>query len=245
MASKRFGLARVISKMGYCSRSQATALIVGNRVRVDGRIVRDPELPIQIPRDRIEVDGAALEKTPTVYLAMNKPHGVVTTTSDEKGRSTVYDLLDDNLPWVAPVGRLDKASEGLLLFTNDSDWGARITDPASHLDKTYHVQVACVPQPDLLSNLIEGCEVDGELLRAKNARLLREGGKNSWLKIVLDEGKNRQIRRLLGAFEMRVLRLIRVSIGPLELGDLKKGQARPLTAKEKQSVDRALMRAAR
>jgi 23S rRNA pseudouridine2605 synthase len=245
MIPKRFGLARVISKMGYCSRSRAAALILSGRVGVNGRMVREPESPVRVPRDRIEVDGSPLEKTSALYLAMNKPHGVVTTASDEKGRSTVYDLLDDNQPLVSLVGRLDKASEGLLLFTNDSDWAARITDPASHLDKTYHVQVDCVPQPDLLSNMIEGCEVDGELLWAKNARLLREGGKNSWLKIVLDEGKNRQIRRLLEAFEMRVLRLVRVSIGPLELGDLKKGQARPLTAKEKQSVDGALMRAAR
>lgn len=245
MVPKRFGLARVISKMGYCSRSRAASLILANRVRVDGRVVRDPESPVQVPRDRIEVDGTALEKAPAVYLAMNKPRGVVTTASDEKGRSTVYDLLDDNQPWVAAVGRLDKASEGLLLFSNDSDWAARITDPASHLDKTYHVQVDCIPQPDALARIVEGCEVEGDQLRAKEARLLRHGGKNSWLKIVLDEGKNRQIRRLLEALEVQVLRLVRVSIGPLELGDdLKKGQVRPLTAKEKNSLDGALMRAA-
>src|SRR5208283_4854010 len=127
MVPKRFGLARVISKMGHCSRSQAAALIRARRVRVNGNVVRDPESPVQIPRDRIEVDGSALEKTPFVYLAMNKPRGVVTTASDEKGRATVYDFLDHPAEsaarkryareWVAPVGRLDKASEGLLLFT--------------------------------------------------------------------------------------------------------------------------------
>lgn len=245
MVPKCFGLARVISRMGYCSRSQAAALILANRVRINGRIVLDPESPVRVPPDRIDVDGSALEKAPAVYLVMNKPRGVVTTASDERGRATVYDLLDSNQPWVAPVGRLDKASEGLLLLTNDSTWAASITDPASHMDKTYHAQVDCVPQADLLANMIKGCKVDGELLRAKNARLLRQGGKNSWLEIVLDEGKNRQIRRLLEALGVRVLRLLRVSIGPLELGDLNKGEVRALTVKEKQSLDRVLARASR
>jgi len=164
----------------------------------------------------------------------------VTTASDEKGRATVYDLLDGKGPWVAAVGRLDKASEGLLLLTNDPDWAARITDPASHLDKTYHVQVDCVAKPDLLSRVVEGCEIRGERLRARSARILRLGGKNSWLEIALDEGKNRQIRRLLEALGVHVLRLVRVSIGPLTLGQLKKGAVRPLTAEEKQSLDGAL-----
>jgi 23S rRNA pseudouridine2605 synthase len=248
-APKRFGVARIISKMGYCSRSKAAALILEGRVSVNGRVVRDPELPVQIPQDRVEVDGSALESAPLVYLAMNKPHGVVTTASDEKGRATVYDLLESEesgeaLPWVAPVGRLDKASEGLLLLTNDSEWAARITDPRSHLDKTYHVQVDCLAQPDLLAKIAQGCRVDGERLRAKRARLLRHGGKNSWLEIVLDEGKNRQIRRLLDALGIQVLRLIRVSVGPLELGDLKKGAVRRLRAEEKQTLDQALARAA-
>jgi 23S rRNA pseudouridine2605 synthase len=175
---------------------------------------------------------------------MNKPRGVVTTASDEKGRASVYDLLDESFPWVAPVGRLDKASEGLLLLTNDSAWAATITDPASHLDKTYHVQVDCLFQQDMLAKIIEGCVVDGDHLRAKEARPLRRGGKNSWIEIVLDEGKNRQIRRLLGALDVQVLRLVRVSIGPLELGDLRKGEVRSLAAEEKRSINRVLARSA-
>jgi 23S rRNA pseudouridine2605 synthase len=206
-----------------------------------------------MPQDRIEVDGSPLDKQPAIYLIMNKPRGVVTTASDEKGRKTVYDLLDPGLPWVGPVGRLDKASEGLLLLTNDSEWAAKITDPASHLDKKYHVQVDCVTDADLLARITRGCaierdSVDGsslernpdERLRAKGARLLRHGDKNSWLEITLDEGKNRQIRRLLETQGVRVVRLVRVSIGPLELGDLKKGSVRPLTAQEKEEIDRAL-----
>jgi 23S rRNA pseudouridine2605 synthase len=206
-----------------------------------------------MPQDRIEVDGSPLDKTPAIYLIMNKPRGVVTSASDEKGRETVYDLLEPGLPWVGPVGRLDKASEGLLLLTNDSEWAAKITEPASHLDKKYHVQVDCVADADLLTRITRGYAVEGDLIEgdpgenlcAKGARFLRHGDKNSWLEITLDEGKNRQIRRLLEALEIRVLRLVRVSIGPLELGDLKKSSARRLTAEEKKAIDRALRAAPR
>jgi 23S rRNA pseudouridine2605 synthase len=221
--------------LGYCSRSQAEILIRAGRVTVNSRIVRNPESSVRIPQDRIEVDGSPLEKTLVIYVAMNKPRGVVTTASDEKGRATVYDLLESGLPWIGPVGRLDKASEGLLLLTNDSEWAAKITAPSSHLDKKYHVQVDCVADDDLLAKITRG-----ENLRAKAARLLRHGNKNSWLEITLDEGKNRQIRRLLEALGVKVLRLVRVSIGPLEVGDLKKGSVRRLTTEEKKALDRAL-----
>ena len=238
--------------MGYCSRSQAAVLIRAGRVTLNERIIRDPERPARIPQDRIEVDGSPLDQQPTIYLIMNKPRGVVTTASDEKGRETVYDLLEPGLPWVGPVGRLDKASEGLLLLTNDPEWAARVTEPVSHLDKKYHVQVDCVPDDDLLARITRGCAAEtsvgresferepAEHLRVKGARLLRHGDKNSWLEITLDEGKNRQIRRLLEAQGVQVLRLVRVSIGPLELGDLKKGSVRRLTGEEKQAIDRSL-----
>jgi 23S rRNA pseudouridine2605 synthase len=228
--------------MGYCSRSQAAVLIRAGRVALNGRISRDPETPARIPDDRIEVDGTPLDKTPAIYIVMNKPRGVVTTASDEKRRETVYELLEPGLPWVGPVGRLDKASEGLLLLTNDSEWAAKVTDPASHLEKRYHVQVDCVADADLLTRITRGCAVEDKHLRAKGARLLRHGIKNSWLEITLDEGKNRQIRRLLEALGVRVLRLVRVSIGPLDLGDLKKGSTRRLTPAEKNAIDRALQR---
>ena len=155
----------------------------------------------------------------------------MTTTVDERGRETVYRCFDGaGLPWVAPVGRLDKASEGLLLFSNDPQWAARITDPATGPDKTYHVQIAAQPAPGLLRHLVAGLHVSGEHLAAKSAVLLRAGEKNAWLSIVLSEGRNRHIRRLLEAHDIAVLRLIRVAIGGLELGELGKGKWRRLTA---------------
>src|SRR5581483_2361756 len=160
--------------------------------------------------------------------------------SDEKGRETVYSLLPRDLPWLAPVGRLDKASEGLLLMTNDSEWAARITDPASHLDKTYHVQIAAVADDPLLQRMQKGIRADGELLRARGASLLRAGEKNSWIEVVLDEGRNRELRRMLAACDIEVLRLVRVAIGPLPLGELPKGACRALTMQEKEALDDAL-----
>jgi 23S rRNA pseudouridine2605 synthase len=222
-----------LSKLGVCSRTQAQALIGAGRVRVDGRIVRDPEAPTDARHARITIDAAAVAAAEKVYLMLNKPRGHVTTSSDERGRDTVYALLRGaNLPWLAPVGRLDKASEGLLLFTNDSAFAARLTDPASHIDKTYHVQIDALPDAALLQRLQAGIDDGGERLSAKSVRELRRGEKNAWLEIVLDEGRNRQIRRLLAAFDIEVVRLVRVAIGPLVLGDLAKGKWRMLNVAE-------------
>lgn len=229
----RRGLARVLSKLGVCSRKQAEALIRAGRVRVDGRIVYDPEAPTNAQSQRISLDDADVSAADKTYVMLNKPRGYVTTTSDERGRDTVYMLLQSGkFPWLAPVGRLDKASEGLLLFTNDSTWAARLTDPASHLDKTYHVQIDRLPDADLLARLRAGVADDGEVLVAKSVRELRRGEKNAWLEMVLDEGRNRQIRRLLAALDIAVLRLVRVAIGTLALGALAKGQWRVLAGVE-------------
>jgi 23S rRNA pseudouridine2605 synthase len=236
----RVGLARALSKLGLSSRSRAVQLIREGKVRLNGSLVRNPEAPVRLGKDRIEVEGKELVAAERLYLMLNKPRGVVTTASDEKGRDTVYSLLPKNLSWFSPVGRLDQASEGLLLFTNDSEWAARITDPLSHLDKTYHVQIASVADDRLLQTLQDGIASEGDLLKAKRAAPLRLGEKNSWLEIVLDEGKNRQIRRMFEALAIEVLRLIRVAVGTLQLGDLAKGAHRPLRPEEKAALDRAL-----
>jgi len=239
---ERVGLARALSKLGFCSRSKAFAIIRSGRVRVNGSITKNPESPVRLGKDRLEVDGEPIVSAEFVYLAMNKPRGIVTTASDEKGRETVYDCLPENLPWVGPVGRLDKASEGLLLLTNDSEWGARILAPETHLEKTYHVQVDRVADDELLAAIVGGVRVDGDCLRAQRARMLRHGAKNSWIEIVLDEGKNRQIRRILEGLGIEVQRLVRVAIGPLELGKSAKGEVRTLSLAEKVAIDKAIQR---
>ena len=235
--ARRIGLARALSKLGYCSRSEAFTLIRAGRVKLNGAVRRNPEAPVSLGRDRILVDGHALAASTPLYLMLNKPRGVVTTAADEKERRTVYDCLPAGLPWLAPVGRLDKASEGLLLLTNDSEWAARITAPESHLDKTYHVQIGTVADAAVLRALEKGVTVDGERLGVKGVGVVRQGRRNAWLDVVLDEGKNRHIRRLLAALDVEVLRLVRVAIGPLALGDLPKGSSRPLTPEEKHWLD--------
>ena len=235
------GLARALSKLGYCSRSQAQQIIGSGQVRVNGTVKRNPEAPVSLGRDRIEVNSASIHLAGKIYLMLNKPRGLVTTASDEKGRPTIYATLGDKLPWVAPVGRLDKASEGLLLLTNDSEWAAQVLAPESHLPKIYHVQVSGIRDAALADALTKGVHVsNGDFLWVKEARILRQGNRNTWLAITLDEGKNRHIRRMLEQLEVEVLRLVRVAIGPLTLGDLAKGASRRLTAQEKSAIDAAM-----
>jgi 23S rRNA pseudouridine2605 synthase len=222
--------------MGYCSRTRAADLIVDGRVRLNGAVRRDTETPVRLGQDKIAVDGQEIRAVEKVYWMMNKPRGVVTTASDEKGRETVYDYLGERRKWLAPVGRLDKASEGLLLLTNDSEWAARVLDPAAHVRKTYHVQIAALADEALLQALRRGVHDGSDFLQMTSVRELRRGEHNSWLEIVLHEGKNRQIRRMLEGLGVEVLRLVRVAIGSLELGDLGKGESRNLSAAEKAAV---------
>ena len=238
---RNVGLARAISKMGYCSRSRAEDTIRAGRVRVNGAVRRNVEAPVHLGKDRLEIDGHEIKKAEKIYLMLNKPRAVVTTASDERGRETIYSFLqkykDGSLNWVAPVGRLDKASEGLLLITNDSEWAAKITAPETHIDKTYHVQIAEQATPAMIEKLQQGFTVqDGEFLRVKSASVIRSGERNCWVEIVLNEGKNRHIRRMFEGLGIEVLRLLRVGIGGLELGELAKSGVRRLGEEERAKV---------
>ncbi len=224
---------RVISKLGLGSRTQAAQWVREGRVSVNGTVVHDTETPVRQGLDRVESAGQAQAAVDRLVLMLNKPRGLITTTRDEQDRETVYSCFaGEEMPWVAPVGRLDKASEGLLLFTNDPAWAARVTDPETGPAKTYHVQIDRLPDETLLQGLQQGVTVDGAHLSARSATVLRQGGRNAWLEIVLEEGRNRQIRRLLAAFEVSELRLMRVAIGPLVRGELPKGKWRILTDAE-------------
>ena len=232
-----YGLARILSKRGLCSRSQAERLIRAGRVKVGGRVCLDPERPTALDAGDIVVDAQAVGAAPPLYVMLNKPRGLVTTRHDERGRGTVYDCLADaGLPWLAPVGRLDQASEGLLLLSNDSAWAAGSSTPGGGLRKRYHVHIDRVFDDLLLQRLRAGIDDQGEHLRALGIEPLRHGSRSSWLEFVLDEGRNRQIRRMLAACDTGVQRLVRVAIGPLSLGDLGKGAWRHLDAAEVQSL---------
>jgi 23S rRNA pseudouridine2605 synthase len=229
----RVSLARALSKLGYCSRAQALQLIAAGKVKINGQVVRNQARRIAINSDLLEVENEPVNKENRCYLVLNKPRGLITTTHDEKNRETVYKCLDQTcLPRLVPVGRLDKASEGLLLFTNDTAWANRITAPASHLDKVYHVQIKGAADTQLQQKISRGIETTAGILSVKRVRLLRSGKSTSWLEIILDEGKNRQIRRILERLNIPVLRLIRIAIGSLRLDNLARGKFRFLKVDE-------------
>jgi len=221
-------LPRAISKLGYCSRSQAVELITSGRVKVNSKICREPHRRVDLSKDKIEIDNQVIQPAEKIYIALNKPRGLVTTLNDEKNRETVYKCFKNKIhSYIFPVGRLDKASEGLLLFTNDTDFAEKILNPENHIEKTYHVQINKKLDDTIIDLIRKGVkDKDGEILPVKSIKILRIGQKNCWVEIVLDEGKNRHIRRIFESLGIKVLRLIRIAIGNLELGDLKKGEFR-------------------
>jgi 23S rRNA pseudouridine2605 synthase len=216
-------IAKVLSRAGVASRRSAEALIVEGRVTVNGRRIDSPALNVG-PADRIAVDGRPVAAPePARLWRYHKPRGLVTTARDEKGRPTVFDALPPELGRVMPVGRLDLNSEGLLLLTNDGGLKRRLELPATGWMRKYRVRVHGAPDAAALAPLEAGIEVDGEAFRPMSVRIDRQQGANAWLTIGLREGRNREIRRALDALGFPVGRLIRVSYGPFQLGDLAPG----------------------
>jgi 23S rRNA pseudouridine2605 synthase len=227
-------LERAISKLGFASRTEARTLIVTGRVQVNGAVVTDPTMRVDPARARISVGGTAVRAAARVYVALHKPRGLVTTRRDEHGRDTVYECFHGaDLPALVPVGRLDRDSEGLLLFTNDTRWAQRVLDPARHVDKRYEVHVNGPVPADLPGQLESGVRArNGDVLQAVSARVVRSGRTGSVLEVTLDEGRNRQLRRMFEALGLEVVRLLRRSVGPVKLGDLDVARWRHLTDAE-------------
>lgn len=231
-SSSTVSLPRALSKLGYCSRTEALSLIEAGRVYVDGRPARSAAQRVDMVYAVIAVDGAQIAEQGKIYLTLNKPRGLITTRRDPQQRGTIYDCLPDGLPFLSPVGRLDKASEGLLFLTNDTRWADRLLDPASGVTKTYHVKIDRVADEALIAALAVPVEDAGERLSAASVRLLRSSPRSSWIEIVLTEGRNRQVRRMMAAQDANVLKLVRVAIGGIPLGTLAKGDSRELSEKE-------------
>jgi pseudouridine synthase len=232
-------LPRAISKLGYSSRSQAEKLVLSGIVSVNGRVVKSLSFRIDPAKDKVSINGEVVNKEKKfVYFLLNKPVDVVTTRNDEKGRSTVYDLLTrekmlEGMGHLFPVGRLDKDTSGALLVTNDSQLGEKLTNPESKFPKSYSVVCVGVLTREHMSRLAEGVELDDgyTTLPAKISKLVSENSV-SQCQITIVEGKNRQIRKMFEVIGFPVMELQRIAIGSLQLGELQSGKLRKLTTDE-------------
>ena len=226
-------LDRVLSRFGLASRTAAREAIRAGRVKVGGRVVRDPDIWIQPDREALHLDGRRLKPARRIYLLFYKPKGVITSHGDPSGRKTVYDYLGADSPWVSPVGRLDKDTSGLLLLTNDTDFADFVTRPGSRVPKTYLVKTNGILSEEVLAKLRAGLQMKrGDWAQPLSVRRVEDRGKYTWLEVVLREGKNREVRRMIEAVGLKVLKLVRTHIGPLTLHALEVGKWRALSAAE-------------
>jgi pseudouridine synthase len=226
-------LDRVLSRLGLGSRTAARQAILAGRLKVNGKVVRDPDLWVQPDRDSLQLDGQRLKPARKAYLLFYKPKGVITSHGDPAGRRTVYDYLGNMGKWVSPVGRLDKDTSGLLLLTNDTAFAERVTNPRSKVPKTYLVKTSGILSQETISRLNAGLEMKrGDWASPMSVRRVEDRGKYTWLEIVLTEGKNREVRRMIEAVGFKVLKLVRTGLGPLTLAGLEIGKWRELTSKE-------------
>ena len=225
-------LQKILSRAGVASRRKAEEMITGGRVAVNGAVVTELGSKADLERDHIKVDGKLLHapKAP-VYIALNKPKGVVTTASDPQGRETVLDLVKGLKERVYPVGRLDYASEGLILLTNDGDFANRVMAPSSHLQKIYHVKATGLLTEEQEEQFRKGVSLHGRRTAPATIKLIRRA-ENPWYEVTISEGRQHQIRNMFKNFGVLVEKLKRVRIGPLELAPLKPGEFRFLTKQE-------------
>ena len=225
-------LERVLSKAGVGSRTEARAWIAAGRVKVNGNVTRDPDQWIDLERDRVRFDNRPLEARERLYLLLYKPTGYLTTYKDPEGRPTVYDLIADVGTFLSPVGRLDLDTSGLLLMTNDNQFAERVTNPDSHVPKTYLVKASALVTDEQLQRLREGIELSDGPTRPATVTRLRDSARFTHFEITLTEGRNRQVRRMVEALGARVLKLVRVRIGSIAIGPLPIGKWRLLTREE-------------
>ncbi len=223
---------RVFSKAGAGSRTEARSWIAAGRVRVNGAVVRNPDHWVDLDRDRVSLDGKPLRSAAKTYVLLYKPKGYLTTYRDPEGRPTVYDLLADAGRWLAPVGRLDLDTSGLLLMTNDTDFAERVANPQRKVPKTYQVKTATVVSDEQIDQLRRGVQLNDGPTRPAAVHRLRDGPKHSYLEIVITEGRNRQVRRMIEAIGSKVSKLVRTAIGPIRIGDLQIGKWRALNPEE-------------
>ncbi|MGE5327219.1 MAG: pseudouridine synthase [Deltaproteobacteria bacterium] len=226
-------LDRVLSRYGIASRTVAKEVIRAGRLRVNGRVMRDPDFWVTPETDDIQLDGKRLKRERRIYLLFYKPRGVITSHGDPSGRKTVYDCLGDLGKWVSPVGRLDKDTSGLLLLTNDTAFADLVTNPESRIPKTYLVKLNALICDEMIGQLNSGVQMKrGDFARPVSVRRIEDRGKYSRLEVVLTEGKNREVRRMMEAAGFKVLKLVRTAIGPLTLAGLEIGKWRELTPSE-------------
>ena len=231
-------LERVLSKAGVGSRVEARGWIHAGRVKVNGHVTRNPDQWVDMKRDRVLFDGKPLVARERVYLLLYKPTGYLTTYKDPDGRPTVYDLIAGAGTFLSPVGRLDLDTSGLLLMTNDNQFAERVTNPGSHVPKTYLVKASAVLTDTQLQRLREGIELADGPTRPAEVTRVRDSGKYTHFEITLTEGRNRQVRRMVEALDAKVLKLVRVRIGRIAIGKLLIGKWRLLTAVEVASLSK-------
>lgn len=225
-------LERVLSKAGLGSRVEARSWIHAGRVQVNGKVLRNPDHWVDIQRDRVRFDDKPLVVRERMYLLLYKPSGYLTTYKDPEGRPTVYDLIADIGTFLSPVGRLDLDTSGLLLMTNDNRFAERVTNPQSHVPKTYLVKASTQLTDAHLQQLRDGIDLADGPTRPAVVRRVRDSAKYTHFEVTLTEGRNRQVRRMVEALGAKVLKLVRVKIGPIAIGTLPIGQWRLLTPGE-------------